>query len=145
MREHHDGRAAFQGFQIALEPFQLFRAEQSEPAGFEIDHVHEADEVHAAVVEAVPAVAPRALAVAFEVSRAIFVQEIVLPGDEEHPVGPDLPRDLIERVELLRLRQMGQVAGVDDEVGRHRQRIDAGDRLAERRHTSVFASLLKPM
>ena len=57
--------------QIVLEPFELLVAEIAEAAGLEIDDVDEADEVHAAGVEAEYQPSPLVpLAVAFPVELA---------------------------------------------------------------------------
>ena len=41
--------------EVVLEPFELLGAEIAEAAGLEVDDVDEADEVHAAGVEGIPA------------------------------------------------------------------------------------------
>ena len=61
------GRAALQ---IVLQPFELLGAEIAEAAGLEIDDVDEADEMHAVGVEAVPAGALGAVAVALAIELA---------------------------------------------------------------------------
>ena len=69
-------------FQIGLEPGELLGAEITEPAALQIDDVDEADEVDAVVVEAVPARALGALAVALQIGlAAILVDDVVLAGD----------------------------------------------------------------
>ena len=62
MREDHDGRAALEAVQILLQPVELRLAEFAH--ALELHHVDQADEVHAFVVEAVPAVSLGAFAVA---------------------------------------------------------------------------------
>ena len=64
VREDDDGRAAGEPFHIIFEPLELLGAELAQAAGLQVHHVDQADEVHAFVIEAVPAVALRALAVA---------------------------------------------------------------------------------
>src|SRR6185369_6807843 len=52
--KHDDRRAAREAFDVFLEPFELLGAEPAEAARLEVDDVHEADEVNAALIEAVP-------------------------------------------------------------------------------------------
>src|SRR5262249_3013129 len=98
------------------------------PAGLEVDHVDEADEVHAVLVEAVPAGALRVLAVTLAVELDLLVDDVVFARHVMHGEarGAD---DLVGVVELLRLRQMRDVAGVDHEGGPDRQRLHLGHRL----------------
>ena len=64
MGEHHD-RGGF-GFplEVVLEPFKLLGTQIAEAAALEVHHIDEADEVHAAGVERIPAGTLGALAVA---------------------------------------------------------------------------------
>ena len=89
------------------------------------------DEVHAAGVEAVPAVALRAAAVALAIELRLLVDDVVLAGDVMH-VELGLRDDLVGVVELGGLRQMRDVAGVDHERRLRRQRLDAADGLLQR-------------
>ena len=54
MGEDDNWRAALQTLDILLEPFELFVAEGAESAGFQVDDIDEADEMDAALIEAVP-------------------------------------------------------------------------------------------
>src|SRR5258708_193499 len=65
------------------EPFELLRAERAEPSRLQVHHVDQADKVHAALIEAVPAVALGSLAVAVSVILAAVRQHVVLARDEE--------------------------------------------------------------
>ena len=67
------------------------------------------------VIEAVPAAALRAFAVALEILRAVVGRDVVLAGDVEDAVRPDAFEDLIRRVELLGLGELRDVAGVQHE------------------------------
>ena len=89
--------------------------------------------MHAAGIEAVPAAALGLLAVAREIGLAVVdIGDVVLAGDVENLlVGPF--DDLVGGVPLLLLRQVADIAGMDQEGRLHRQRLDLGDRLAERR------------
>ena len=77
---------------------------------------------------------------------AVVADDVVLAGHVEDLADLDPLEDLGDGVELLRLREVGEVAGVDQEVGRLRQRVDPGHGLLERGgHVACSASLLKPM
>ena len=85
VRKHDDrlrGRAAFD---VVFEPRELLAAEIAEAAGFQIDDVDEADEVHAVGIEAVPAGALGAASVAVAIELAlVFVEQVVLAGHVVH-------------------------------------------------------------
>ena len=67
MREEHNRRAARETRNIVLQPRDLLGAERPEPTGLEVQDVHEADEMHASVIETVPAATLRAFTVSLEV------------------------------------------------------------------------------
>ena len=69
--------------QIVLEPLQLFAAQDAEAPGLEIQHVDQADEMDPFVLEAVPALALGALAVALAIALAVVGQHVVLAGHVE--------------------------------------------------------------
>ena len=123
---------------VFLQPLQLFVAEAAQAAGFQVHHVHQPDEVHAVLVEAVPAGALRALAVALAILLAVVVQHVVLAGHEEDVLGAGGLQHLVDGVELSRLREMADVAGVQHERRSDRQRIDLVDRgLQGRDHVRI--------
>ena len=80
MCEHDDRRAGGQVLHVVLQPLELFVAERTKAVALQVHHVHQADEVHAVGVEAVPAVALGALAEAVQVALAILLQDVVFPG-----------------------------------------------------------------
>ena len=90
---------------VLLQPFELLVAERAKTAGFQVDDVDEADEMHAALIEAVPTGALRAFAESLQVALAVVLEHIVLAGDVEHRQR-QLGQHLLQRVELGRLRQM---------------------------------------
>ena len=104
----------------------------AEAAGLQVDDVDEADEVHAALVEAVPAGALRALAESLQVALAVVFEHVVLAGHVEHRQR-QLGQHLLQRVELRRLRQVREIAGVQHERRRFGCRLDLRDRRAQRR------------
>src|ERR1700676_3301270 len=132
MREDDDRRAVRLAFQIGLEPGELLGAEIAETAALEVDDVDETYEVDAMIVEAVPTRALRALAVALQIGlAALFIDDVVLAG---HPVTLDagLTEHLVGIVELGRLGEMCNVAGVNDEGRLHRHSLHLGDGLTQR-------------
>jgi hypothetical protein len=106
-------------------------AQAAHAAGLQVHDIDQGHEVHAAMVEAVPARALGSLAVAVEegLARAL-VQHVVLARHVEHGEAGFL-EDLVGVVELLVARQLGDVAGVDDEVRLDRQGQDLAHGLAE--------------
>src|SRR5262249_42083237 len=97
---------------VALEPVELFLPQVAEPARLEIEHVDQADEVDAAVIEAVPSTSLRALAVPVQVTLPVVAQDIVLAGYVENAPGLDALDDLVRRIEFGGLRELADVAGV---------------------------------
>ena len=65
---------------VVFQPLELLVAEVAQTVALQVDHVHQADEVHAVGVEAVPAVAFGALAEAVEVALAVLLEDVVLAG-----------------------------------------------------------------
>ena len=112
--EHDDRRRCRTALDVVLQPFELLGAEIAQTAGFEVDDIDQADEMHAVGVEAVPAVTLGGLAVTLAINFAIGIDEVVFAGHVMH-VEPRLRNDVIGVVEFLFLRQMGDVAGVDHE------------------------------
>ena len=127
---------------ILLEPLELLASERTQATSLEIEHVHEPDEVHAAVVEAIPAAGPccalRRLSVAIEILTAIVGANVVLPRHEKHILRARVAQHLISGIELRRLRELADVAGVQQKCRRYRKRVDLRDRgLHRRRHIGV--------
>ena len=58
MREDDDRLRGRTSFYVIFQPFELFVAKIAEAAGLQIDHIDEADKVHAVGIEAVPAACP---------------------------------------------------------------------------------------
>src|SRR5437867_13287209 len=56
--EQHDRRGFRFPLEVVLKPFELLVAEAAEAAALEVRDVDEADEMHAAGVERIPAAAP---------------------------------------------------------------------------------------
>ena len=133
VRENDDrlrGRAAGE---IVLQPCELRRAKIAHPAGLQIGDIDQRDEVHAAMVEAVPAGPHRSLAEAVEEGlAAVRVEHVVLARNEENRAA-ELLQHLLGVVELVIARELRDVAGVDDEVRLLRQRLDLGDSLPKSR------------
>src|SRR5712671_1907514 len=106
MRKDDDRRGVALALEIIGEPGELLVAEIAHAAGLQVDDVDETDEVHAALVERVPAGAARAFAVALEISLAgALVDDIVLAGDVVS-IELQLGQGLSRIIEFLCLRQM---------------------------------------
>src|SRR5262249_15150598 len=92
----------------------------------------QADEVHALLVEAVPTGSPGTFAVALEILFAVVVEHVVFARNEEDVPAAGTLENLIDRVELLRLRQVADVARMQDEFWVDRERVDPVDRRFQR-------------
>ena len=55
MREDDNWRIAAEAFDVIFQPAQLLVAELSQPAGLEVKHIDQSNEMDAVLVEAVPA------------------------------------------------------------------------------------------
>src|SRR5216684_3445134 len=115
MGEDNDGRAGGKTADVILEPGELVGAQGGEASGLEADHVDQRDKMDALAIEAVPAVALCARAMALQIGLAV-VEPVMLAGYVVN-IAADVLDDLLGRVELSRLREMGDVAGMDDECG----------------------------
>ncbi len=89
--------------------------------------------MHALVVERVPAAAGRAFPEPFEIGVPRDGIEDVVLARRIVDVEPGLADELMRVVELLRLGEMRDVAGVQHEGGLLRHRLDLADRLFQRR------------
>ena len=127
MREHDDRRARGAPFQVLFEPFELLRAKAAGLRRLEGQHVDHADEMHAALVEAVPAAGLQLWREPLEELLAVVADHVVLARHIMN-VLLDALEELRCGVELLRLREMRHVAGVEHHRRRLRQFADAVDR-----------------
>src|SRR5262249_23598375 len=84
----------------------------------------QSDEMDPILVEAVPALSFGLLGVTLPEHGAVVIQNVMLPGDEEN-VGVQASENLVDHIELRRLRKVGYVAGVQDEFRRMRERLDS--------------------
>src|SRR5271169_4058089 len=66
MCKEHNRSAGRAALEIVLQPFQLFVAERPHAAGFQVRDIHEANEMYALLIEAVPATALCTLPIALE-------------------------------------------------------------------------------
>jgi hypothetical protein len=90
--------------------------------------------VHPLLVEAVPPAALDVLPIALQVLLAVVVEHVVLAGDEEHVLRRGALENLVHGVELFGLREVGDVARVQHELGGHRERVDLVDGRLQRPH-----------
>ena len=106
MREHDDRLRCRTAFDVVFQPGKLLRAEIAETAGFQIDDIDEADEVHTIGVEAVPAGTLAAATVAVEIELAlIFIEQVMLTRHVMH-IETGLRNDPVRIIKFRRLRQM---------------------------------------
>src|ERR1043166_4389899 len=155
VRVDDDGRAGGESGQVSLKPRELLRAEVAEAlapahddragrrAGRRAEDVVQSDEGDAAVVEAAPAAPLRALAEASEELRAVVCENVVLAGDVEDLAGPRALQDLRQRVELFGLREVCEIARVQEEGGRLRERVDLVNHFLERARDVLVRLLLE--
>src|SRR5205085_1289909 len=83
VRKDDDRRTALDPLDIFREPFELVFPEAAKAARLQIDDVDETDEMHAILVEAVPACALRALAESLQITLARVTDHVVLAGHIE--------------------------------------------------------------
>ena len=94
-------------------------------------YIDQSDEVNAFLIEAIPAMALRSLAETRVVGLAVVdIGDVMLAGNVINLLVRALD-DLIGGFPLLFLRQMADVAGVNEEGGLRRHRLDIVDRLSQ--------------
>src|SRR6266404_2969356 len=127
MSENNDRRARPKVLYVGLEPFELLISELSQTAGLEIQDVDQSNEMDAVFVEAVPAraFAFDALQIPFTVKLSAIVKHIVLSRNIENVLRSTTLQDFVESVELLWLRELGNVSRVNKKGRRRRHRVDA--------------------
>src|SRR3954454_19503969 len=113
--EEHNGCAARARFQIICQPLQLFLAEHSQATFFDIHDIYQTDEMDTFLIEAVPTRASRTLAKSLEILLSIIIQDVMLARHVENLLGFAAFQDLFERVELLGLGKMREVARMKHE------------------------------
>src|SRR5207248_3222517 len=104
--------------------------ERTKAARFEVDDVDQPDKVNPFVPETIPAFTFGVLAIALQKIFGVG-QDIMLAGHIEDLARFGALEHLIDRVEFRGFGQVAEVAGVNDEVGRLRHRVDAVDGLLE--------------
>ena len=124
MGEDDDRRAVGEFGHVLLEPGELLWAERAELARSEVTHVDQSDEMDSLIIEALPAVADGPFAVAIEIAFPVVGEDIVFARDIGGVLRFHAPDNLIDGVELRRLRQMRQIAGVQQQDRGLSQRID---------------------
>src|SRR5260370_22909633 len=111
--KHDHWRARGAASQVVLEPAELLVAEIAHSTGREVCHIDEADEMDTVLIEAVPAGAVCAFAKTCEELLAVaLIEHVVLARDVEDQ-QTRLAHDLRGVIELLRLREVADVARVD--------------------------------
>ncbi len=115
MGKQDDRRAGGTGLKIIFQPFQLLSPENAQAAFLDVHDIDQADEMHAFLIEAVPARALRSFAEPVAILLSVIIEDVMLSRHIEHLPGFAAFQDLVQRVELLRLGKMSQVAGVQHE------------------------------
>src|SRR3984957_12130517 len=82
VREEHNRSTGRAPLQIVFQPLQLLVTERSQAASFQVDDIHQADEMDALLVEAVPPRALCALAIALEILFAVVGEHVMFTGHE---------------------------------------------------------------
>ncbi len=119
MGKHHDWLAGRAVRQILVEPGQLIGPQIPHAARLEVVHIVERNKMHAILVEAVPAI--RGIwGEAIVKGAAIIFQQIMFAGDVMCGEA-GAANDLVGGIELISARQMGNIAGVEQQ-GRARFR-----------------------
>src|SRR5689334_7126882 len=95
------------------------------------------------MLEAVPAGPFRVLSVALQIRHAIVGRDIMLAGDVEHAIGMNPLDDLVRRVELLCLRELRDVARMQDERWTLGKGIELRDGQAEGRGDVLVRFLIE--
>src|SRR5205085_6373261 len=67
--------------QVLLQPFELFLTQNSQAAGFEIGHIHQAYEVYSLLIETLPAQSLRPFTEALQVKFPVIGEDIMFTGD----------------------------------------------------------------
>ena len=146
MREDNNRRVRAKTFHVVFQPFELLVAELSQTAGLKVQDVDQSNEVDSVFVKTVPAGALGfdALSIPFAVKLPAIIEHIVLSGNIENVLGPAALEHLIERVELLWLRQLRNISRVDKESRRSGHRVDAIERNLERRSDILVSIFVEP-
>ena len=127
MGEDDDRRAGGAPLQVLFEPFELLGAETASLGRLERQHIDQPDKMHPALVEAVPAAGLLLGGKPLEELLAVVADHVVLAGDVMD-VLLDRLQDLGGGIELGRLREMRDVAGVEHHCRLFRQFGDAVER-----------------
>src|SRR6266702_684192 len=131
MGKKDDRCAGGAAFQILFQPLQLLLSQNTQAAFFDIHDIDEPDEMHALLVEAVPARAPGPFAEAFAVLRSVIVDDVMLARHVKDIASLATLQDLLERVEFLGFSEMGEVAGVEHEGRSFGQGVNFRHRLPQ--------------
>src|SRR5581483_11075946 len=122
MGEDDDRRTRGPCAEIVGEPGKLRIAELADP--LQRGAVVQADEMHAFVIETVPAPRASTLAVAVQKLLPVIDGSVVLAGHAEDALRLRALEHLIHGVEFSGLRAMAEIAGVYNELRRARERVD---------------------
>src|SRR5215471_8981082 len=102
---------------VTFHPFELLVSQRAQSPRLQIQHVHQSDEVHTLLVEAVPTGALTTLSVALQELLAVIVEHVVLARNIKYVFGCRAFQDLIDRIKLFWFREMADIAGMQHELG----------------------------
>src|SRR5579864_7886985 len=106
MRKKHDWSAGRASLEIVLKPLQLFVTQRSHASSFQICDIYETNKMHTLVIEAVPPRTLGTLAVALEILLTVIGQHVMLTWHEVNLFCRRSLYQLVQRVELTRLRKL---------------------------------------
>ena len=115
VREDHDGGTGRAGLEIRRDPCQLLGAQGGERPGLEAQYIDQRDKVHAGVIKAVIALVRRGLAEACKVLADRRIRDVVFARRGMQLGCPQPRKQLLRQIKFVRLRQVGDVAGVNDQ------------------------------
>ena len=116
---------------VLLDELELVGAEMARQL-LKFSVLTSADDVHTGDVEAVPAVAAGARAERLAILLSRVVGRVVFTGHGEDVRRVQPAQHLLDLIELIGRGQVGQVAGVDHEIGCVAEAVDLADGVVER-------------
>src|SRR5258708_37722819 len=128
MCKEHDRSAGRAALEIGLKPLQLVVTERPHASSFQIGDIDETNEMHTLVIKAVPPTTLCTFSIALEILLAVVAEHVMLTRHKIDLFGGRSLQCLVKRVEFTRLRELAQIAGVNDEIRFVGQRVDLVDR-----------------
>src|SRR5579862_9898602 len=105
--------------QVRGHPIELFSIQSAETTWLELQDVDQGNEMHARVIEAVITLVVGGFTKSIEVFRDGCISRVVLARYGMHLGGAQAGEKLLRQVKFGRLRQMGDIARMDDQCRLH--------------------------